>query len=230
MRLSLLLTVALLPAAGLQGQEPPSFPQAFALTTEPTLVGKFKEARTFIKAEDWAEAVRVLQGIVEAPEDEDQEQLRAPRTGFVAYVPVGSIKRGENIVKTGANGRTIACGTCHGAKLDGLGPIPPLAGRSPSYLARQIWDLKQGARKGPLSTLMQQVKAKFPETKTATVLAQPTTSYEVLVQVMDTVREGTPAADVALAASAPAQGAAPARVELFPDISIGDAPVSVAKK
>ena len=97
-------------------------------------------------------------------------------------------------------------------------------------LIQHIPNNAQGYDLASLSTLMQQVKAKFPETKTATVLAQPNTSYEVLVQVMDTVREGTPAPDVAQAASAPAKGAAPARVELFPDISIGDAPISVAKK
>ena len=98
-------------------------------------------------------------------------------------------------------------------------------------LIQHIPNNAQGYDLASLSTLMQQVKAKFPDTKTATVLAQPNTSYEVLVQVMDTVREGTPAPDVALAAaSAPAQAAAPARVELFPDISIGDAPISVAKK
>ncbi|MGD9832341.1 MAG: ExbD/TolR family protein [Piscinibacter sp.] len=97
-------------------------------------------------------------------------------------------------------------------------------------LIQHIPNNAQGYDLASLSTLMQQVKAKFPEAKAATVLAQPNTSYEVLVQVMDTVREGTPAPDVALAASAPAQVAAPARVELFPDISIGDAPISVAKK
>lgn len=97
-------------------------------------------------------------------------------------------------------------------------------------LIQHIPNNAQGYDLASLSTLMQQVKAKFPETKTATVLAQPTTSYEVLVQVMDTVREGTPAPDVALAASAPAKPGVPARVELFPDISIGDAPISVAKK
>jgi biopolymer transport protein ExbD len=98
-------------------------------------------------------------------------------------------------------------------------------------LIQHIPNNAQGYDLASLSTLMQQVKVKFPETKAATVLAQPTTSYEVLVQVMDTVREGTPAPDVALAAaSAPAKAAAPARVELFPDISIGDAPISVAKK
>lgn len=98
-------------------------------------------------------------------------------------------------------------------------------------LIQHIPNNAQGYDLASLSTLMQQVKAKFPEAKAATVLAQPNTSYEVLVQVMDTVREGTPAPDVALAAaSAPVQGAAPPRVELFPDISIGDAPISVAKK
>ena len=53
-------------------------------------------------------------------------------------------------------------------------------------------------------------------------LAQPTTSYNVLVQVMDTVREGVPAG-----VDPKSKGA---YVELFPDISIGDAPISVAKK
>ena len=74
-----------------------------------------------------------------------------------------------------------------------------------------------------LSALLQQIKAKFPQTTAATVLAQPDTPYEMLVQVMDAVREAQPAA--------PSANAAPAtRVALFPDISIGDAPVSVARK
>lgn len=98
-------------------------------------------------------------------------------------------------------------------------------------LIQHIPNNAQGYDLASLSTLMQQVKLKFPETKTATVLAQPNTSYEILVQVMDTVREGAPLGDVAQPASAPAKAAtAPARVELFPDISIGDAPISVAKK
>ena len=54
----------------------------------------------------------------------------------------------------GGNGRTVACGTCHGATLKGLGPVPPLAGRSPSYTVRQLFDLQVGVRKGPWSALM----------------------------------------------------------------------------
>ena len=66
-----------------------------------------------------------------------------------------------------------------------------------------------------LSTLMQSIKAKFPDTAEATILAQPDTSYDVLVQVMDAVRAGTGA-----------DGAKVVRTELFPNISIGDAPVA----
>ncbi len=89
-------------------------------------------------------------------------------------------------------------------------------------LIQHIPSNAQGYDLASLSTLMQQVKAKFPQTKAATVLAQPDTSYDVLVHVMDTVREGIPPG-----ADPHAKGVA---VELFPDISIGDAPISVAKK
>jgi biopolymer transport protein ExbD len=75
-----------------------------------------------------------------------------------------------------------------------------------------------------LSTLVQMIKGKFPDTTTATVLAQPDTPYEMLVQVMDAVREARAPSVQGQQASA-----TPATV-LFPDISIGDAPVSVAKK
>ena len=68
-----------------------------------------------------------------------------------------------------------------------------------------------------LATLMQQIKAKFPEATAATVLAQPDTPYEALVQVMDAVREQQTVSGPKLL-----------RSPLFPDISIGDAPVAAA--
>ena len=92
--------------------------------------------------------------IIEIPEDVSRTELRDASSGFVAYVPIGSIARGETLVKTGGNGKTVACGTCHGATLKGLGPVPPLAGRSPSYTVRQMFDMQQGVRKGPWSALM----------------------------------------------------------------------------
>jgi cytochrome c553 len=93
------------------------------------------------------------QRIIEMPEDLARTELRDGASGFVAYVPVGSIKQGQAIV-TGSGGKTVACGTCHGADLKGLGPVPPLAGRSPSYMVRQLYDFQQGVRHGLWSPLM----------------------------------------------------------------------------
>ena len=94
------------------------------------------------------------QRIIEIPEDVSRTELRDASSGFVAYVPIGSIARGMALVRTGGNGRTVACGTCHGEDLKGLGPVPPLAGRSPSYTVRQLFDMQHGVRKGPWSPLM----------------------------------------------------------------------------
>jgi len=101
------------------------------------------------------------QRIIELPENLERTELRDSASGFVAYVPVGSIAKGESLVKTGGNGKTIACGTCHGSDLKGLGPVPPLAGRSPSYTVRQLFDLQQGSRKGTWSPLMKQAVEKL---------------------------------------------------------------------
>ncbi|MFM8533771.1 MAG: c-type cytochrome [Acidimicrobiia bacterium] len=92
--------------------------------------------------------------IIEMPEELARVELRDARASFVAYVPPGSIAKGEVLVKSGGNGRTVACGSCHGNDLKGLGPVPPLAGRSPSYTVRQLFDMQQGVRKGPWSALM----------------------------------------------------------------------------
>jgi cytochrome c553 len=92
--------------------------------------------------------------IIETPvNNEDFEVLRNPRSGFIAYVPVGSLKKGEALVKTGG-GKMTACTVCHGADLRGAGPVPTLAGRSPSYLVRQMYDMQQGNRAGAWSPLM----------------------------------------------------------------------------
>lgn len=98
--------------------------------------------------------------IIEVPVDSERtEMLRDPRSGFIAYVPTGSIKRGEALVTAGGGGKTTACAVCHGAALTGLGPVPGLAGRSPSYTVRQLYDMRNGARKGVWSDLMKPVVA-----------------------------------------------------------------------
>jgi cytochrome c553 len=112
--------------------------------------------------------------IIEVPTDVDVNQvLRNSRGTWIAYVPVGAIARGQNLVTTGGSsivdnqivlGRATACTTCHGKDLRGMGSdIPPLAGRSPSYLAREIFDIQQGMRAGsyPLLPLMKKAVEKL---------------------------------------------------------------------
>ena len=56
---------------------------------------------------------------------------------------------------------SLRCATCHGADLFGMDPIPGLAGRSPSYIARQLYDMKHDFRKGEWTTQMKPVVAKL---------------------------------------------------------------------
>jgi len=81
--------------------------------------------------------------------------LRDPRSSFIAYVPVGSIKKGEALARS--------CGVCHGADLQGLGPVPGIAGRSPSYLARQLYDMQAAARRGEWAELMKPVVTRMSD-------------------------------------------------------------------
>ncbi len=97
--------------------------------------------------------------IIETPENpEHAETLRDPRSSFIAYVPFGAVEKGETLVTTGG-GKTIQCAICHGEDLNGLGLVPGLAGRSPSYFMRQLYDIREGARIGVSTALMQPVVA-----------------------------------------------------------------------
>jgi cytochrome c553 len=101
--------------------------------------------------------------IIETPEKtHDTEFLRNPRSGFIAHVPPGRLKKGEALVMSGitADGSKVtACTVCHGGDLRGLGPVPTLAGRSPSYLMRQLYDMQRGTRNGAWTPLMASVVA-----------------------------------------------------------------------
>ena len=90
--------------------------------------------------------------IIEMPENLDRIELRDPRTGFVAYVPKGSVARGKKLVESGAG--AFPCAACHGPKYEGNGAVPALAGRSPSELMRQLYDFKSGTRNGAGADMM----------------------------------------------------------------------------
>jgi cytochrome c553 len=99
--------------------------------------------------------------IIVVPQDEEGAKSRNPHTGFLAYVPPGSLAKGEALATTGGGGKTVPCAICHGEGLKGLGEVPSLASRDPTYLTRQLMDIKSGNRTGAWITLMQQVVAKL---------------------------------------------------------------------
>jgi len=101
--------------------------------------------------------------IIQIPEDPMQVTVRNPHSGFIAYVPPGSIKKGEGLVKTGGGGKTIQCAICHGDALTGLGELPRLAGLQPVYIARQLIQMQNGTSAGANAALMKKVVAKLSE-------------------------------------------------------------------
>ena len=99
--------------------------------------------------------------IMEMPANNELVELRDyhPEGSFVAYVPPGSVKKGEAIANSGS--RVTRCSVCHGSDLQGMGPVPGIAGRSPSYIARQLHDMQAGTRNGPWVILMKPVLEKM---------------------------------------------------------------------
>jgi cytochrome c553 len=99
--------------------------------------------------------------VIEIPENLERTELRDPTSGFIAYVPKGSLEKGKLLVTTGGNGITMQCTMCHGPNLQGMGSIPSIAGRSPSQMTRQIIDFQTGARNGSMAPMMKGVVAKL---------------------------------------------------------------------
>jgi cytochrome c553 len=94
--------------------------------------------------------------VIETPANVDREQLRDPHAGFIAYVPKGAVAKGRRLAQQ------LGCATCHGEDLRGMDNVAPgIAGRSPSYLARQLYDFQQGTRHGEMASSMQPVAARL---------------------------------------------------------------------
>jgi cytochrome c553 len=90
---------------------------------------------------------------------------------YTAYVPPGSIARGKRLVTTGDGGKTQVCATCHLATLKGTDQIPAIAGRSPTYLLRQLLAFRNGTRANEASKKMTPVIEKLTLTEMIDVAA-----------------------------------------------------------
>jgi cytochrome c553 len=128
-------------------------PRATIKVVEADSVPTTRVAGGFLAALPGGETEPIAGRIIEVPENLPQFEMRDARSHFIAYVPTGSVEKGRQFVTSGGK-KSAPCIICHGPGLNGLGPIPGLAGRSPTYIVRQLYDFQHGARAGPWSPLM----------------------------------------------------------------------------
>lgn len=127
--------------------------------TEATMIPRVRPA-IGIHLRDPAGGTEPLGGrIVELPDDAHRHEARDPRATYTSYVPVGSVARGRRIAEGGDASGMLACTSCHGSDLRGTTAAPPIAGRAPSYLLRQLLAFRTGARATPEAMAMQAVTA-----------------------------------------------------------------------
>lgn len=138
-------------------------PVAFHRILETQRVPKTVIAGWTFKVSDEGGSEELGARILELPEDFERFERRDTRIPYLIHVPWGSLQRGAALAATGGGGRTVACLTCHGPDLRGLADVPRIAGRSPSFLMRQLVDLKLGTRTGGTAELMKPVVANLTE-------------------------------------------------------------------
>ncbi len=114
----------------------------------------------YVRTSD-ADTEQLGQRIVEVAIDPERHELRDSAAAYRAYVPAGSVARGRHIAQVGLGGTALACSSCHGADLRGVGDIPPLAGRSPTYIVRQLLAFRTDARAAPTGQAMMPVVAQM---------------------------------------------------------------------
>src|SRR5262249_2967050 len=132
--------------------------------------------KTYVAGLLWAavesgEREPIGERIVEGPDDLLRFESRDPRSTLPAYAPIGGLAKGEALVTQRGLGKTIPYAFGEGADLRGLGPLPSIAGRSPSYMFRQLYDFRHGARTGEWSPLMVQVVATLDEQDLLAIVA-----------------------------------------------------------
>ncbi|KJC34817.1 c-type cytochrome [Bradyrhizobium sp. LTSP857] len=132
-------------------------PKSFIRIVETDTVPETRVTAWFLADANSGKKEPVGNRIIEVPEDLVQFENRDARARFIAYAPIGSIKKGEALATQGVGAAAAPCATCHGAGLNGMNDVPRLAGRSPSYIVRQLHDFKHGARSGSGSELMKPV-------------------------------------------------------------------------
>jgi len=98
--------------------------------------------------------------LVDVATDAVRHERHDPRVPYLTFVPRGSISRGRAIATT-PSAAPRACVGCHGPALRGVGLVPPIAGRAPSYLLRQLLAFNAGTRSTPAAAPMRDVASRL---------------------------------------------------------------------
>jgi cytochrome c553 len=130
-------------------------PRANIGVVETDTVPKTQVRDLFLAPTGGSEKEPIGQRIIEIPENVEHFVSRDSHARFIAYVPVGSIETGRALAAK--SDLRVQCAACHGADLRGTAVAPGIAGRSPTYMFRQLYDFRSGARKGANSELMKPV-------------------------------------------------------------------------
>ncbi|MEO8064010.1 MAG: c-type cytochrome [Pseudomonadota bacterium] len=115
--------------------------------------------------------------MLEVAPDIERHERRDDKMQYTAYVSPGSIARGKRLVSSGDGGKTQICATCHLANLKGTDKIPPISGRSPTYVLRQLLAFKIGSRGNEASKQMTPVVEKLELTDMIDIAAYLATLY-----------------------------------------------------
>lgn len=121
-------------------------PRANIAVVEADTVPKTHVRDSFLAAMEGGEKEPIGQRIIEIPENVEYFLSRDTHARFIAYVPPGSIRKGRALALS--SDPSVQCTACHGDDLKGTDVVPGIAGRSPTYMVRQLYDYKSGARKG----------------------------------------------------------------------------------
>jgi cytochrome c553 len=108
--------------------------------------------------------------LLEVTQDLVRHERRDDRLEYLAYVPPGALNRGKRLVMSGKSfdpeknvetAKTLPCTQCHLSNLKGTDAIPPIAGRSPTYLLRQMLAFRNGVRGNEAAAQMNPVVEKL---------------------------------------------------------------------
>jgi cytochrome c553 len=142
-------------------REAAAYYEALSLTrrnriVETTNVPKTRvELMLYAKTDDGTEPLG--RRLIEVPDEWRLHEMRDPTVRYTTYVPPGAVARGKRLATKGPAGLATACTTCHGPDLLGMAGTPPLAGRSPAAILRQLVSFRTGARADSASVIMRPV-------------------------------------------------------------------------